>query len=131
MNMKKKTALVDQTEGGEGCQQMAFAGVFDYDVDFTTSRTTPQQISDLLMHGSVNAVPLRELERLSGLDGRMIRRMIQVERKAGACICVNNHDGYYLAASEAERETYARSLFARAREVAATAAAIAAAEVGK
>ena len=129
--IKKKTALADQTEGGEGCRQMAFAGVFDYDVDFTTSRTTPQQISDLLMHGSVNAIPLRELQRLTGLDGRIIRRKIQQERKDGFCICVNNRDGYFLADSEAERETCPRSMFARAREVAQTASAIAAAEVGK
>ena len=128
---KKKTALVDQTEGGEGCQQMAFAGVFGYDSDFITGRTDPQGISDYLMHGAVNAVPLRELERVTGLDGRIIRRMIQKERAAGACICVDNKTGYFLADSEAEREACARSMFERAREVAATAAAIAAAEVGK
>lgn len=128
MNRTKKTALADQTEGGEGCQQMAFAD-FGYDNNFTTSRTAPQQISDLLMHGSVNAIPLRELQRLTGLDGRIIRRKIQQERKDGFCICVNNRDGYFLADSEAEREACARSMFERAREVAATASAIAAAEV--
>lgn len=128
MNRTKKTAPVDQTEGGEGCQQLAFSD-FGYDRDFSTSQTTPQQISDLLMHGSVNAIPLRELQRLTGLDGRIIRRKIQQERKDGFCICVNNRDGYFLADSEAERETCARSMFARAREVAQTAAAIAAAEV--
>lgn len=128
MNRTKKTALAEQTEGGEGCQQMAFAD-FGYDKYFTTSRTAPQQISDLLMHGSVNAIPLRELQRLTGLDGRIIRRKIQQERKDGFCICVNNRDGYFLADSEAEREICARSMFARAREVAQTASAIAAAEV--
>ena len=126
--IKKKTALADQTEGGEGCQQLAFSD-FGYDRDFSTPRTTPQQISDYLLRGSVHAVPLRELERLTGLDGRIIRRKIQQERKDGFCICVNNRDGYFLADSEAERETCARSMFARAREVAQTAAAIAAAEV--
>lgn len=130
MNRTKKTALADQTEGGEGCQQMAFAD-FGYDKYFTTSRTAPQRISDLLMHGSVNSLPLKELKRLTGLDGRIVRRMIQRERAAGACICVDNKTGYFLADSEAEREACARSMFARAHEVAQTAAAIAAAEVGK
>ena len=130
MNRTKKTALAEQTEGGEGCQQLAFSD-FGYDRDFSTSRTTPQQISDYLLRGSVHAVPLRELERLTGLAGRVIRRKIQQERKDGSCICVNNVDGYFLAGDETEREACARSMFERAREVAATAAAIAAAEVGK
>ena len=108
---------------------MAFAGVFDYDVDFTTSRTTPQQISDLLMHGSVNAIPLRELERLTGLDGRIIRRMIQKERAAGACICCDNKVGYFLAEDEAERAMCVRSMRHRALEVMRTASAIENAEV--
>ena len=130
MNGTKRAAPADQTEGGEGCQQLAFSD-FGYDRDFSTSRTTPQQISDYLLRGSVHAVPLRELERLTGLDGRVIRRMIQRERAAGVCICVDNKTGYFLACSETEREACARSMFERAREVAATAAAIAAAEVGK
>ena len=129
MNRTKKTALAEQTEGGEGCQQMAFADVFGYDRDFTTGRTDPQLISDFLMHGSANAVPLRELCRLTGLDGRTVRRRIQIERANGACICCDNRNGYFLADSEAEREVCARSMLARAHEVAQTAAAIAAAEV--
>ncbi len=128
MNRTKKTALADQTEGGEGCQQMAFA-YFGYDINFTTSRTTPQQISDLLMHGSVNAISLRELERLTGLDGRIIRRMIQKERAAGACICCDNKVGYFLAEDEAERAMCVRSMRHRALEVMRTASAIENAEV--
>lgn len=127
---KKKAAPVDQTEGGNG-EQIVMDGFVIPGADFITGRTDPQGISDYLMHGAVNAVPLRELERLTGLDGRIIRRKIQKERKDGFCICVNNRDGYFLADSEAERETCARSMFARAREVAQTASAIAAAEVGK
>lgn len=129
MNRTKKTALVDQTEGGEGCQQMAFAGVFGYDSDFITGRTDPQGISDYLMHGAVNAVPLRELERLTGLDGRIIRRMIQKERAAGACICCDNKVGYFLAEDEAERAMCVRSMRHRALEVMRTANAIENAEV--
>lgn len=129
MNGTKRAAPADQTEGGEGCQQMAFAGVFGYDSDFITGRTDPQLISDFLMHGSVNAVPLRELERMTGLDGRVIRRKIQQERKDGSCICVNNMDGYFLAATETEREMCVRSMRHRGLEVIRTAQAIAAAEV--
>lgn len=128
MNSAKKAALVDQTVGGNG-EQIVLEGFSIPGADFTTGRTAPQQISDLLMHGSVNSLPLKELERLTGLDSRVVRLKIQRERAAGACICVDNKTGYFLADSEAEREACARSMFGRAREVAATAAAIAAAEV--
>lgn len=128
MNRTKKTAPVDQTEGGEG-EQFVMEGFAIPEPDFTTGRTDPQLISDFLMHGSVNAVPLRELERLTGLDGRIIRRMIQKERAAGACICCDNKVGYFLAEDEAERAMCVRSMRHRALEVMRTASAIENAEV--
>ena len=130
MNRTKKAAPVDQTEGGNG-EQIVMDGFVIPGADFTTGRTELQRISDFLMHGSVNAVPLRELELMTGLDGRTIRRMIQVERKDGSCICVNNMDGYFLAATETEREMCVRSMRHRGLEVIRTAQAIAAAEVGQ
>ena len=108
---------------------MALADVFGYDRDFITGRTDPQLISDFLLHGAVNAVPLRELCRLTGLDSRVVRLKIQRERKNGSCICVNNVDGYFLAETETEREMCVRSMRHRAFEVMRTAVAIAAAEV--
>ncbi len=86
-------------------------------------------ISSLLLRGSANAVPLQHLQRMTGLDERVIRRMIWHERQGGACICVNCRDGYFLAVSEAEREACVRSMLHRSEEIRRTAEAIAAAEV--
>lgn len=129
MNRTKKAAPVDQTEGGEGCQQMAFAGVFGYDSDFITGRTDPQGISDYLMHGAVNAVPLRELCRLTGLDERAVRVKIHKERLAGVPILSNCRTGYYLAGTNAEKDRCVKSMLHRAAEIAKAASAIEAAEV--
>ena len=81
-------------------------------------------IAGLLLHGEANALTLEVLETLTGLDRRMIRRRIQLERQAGACICVNNRDGYFLAETEAERTRCVASMRRRAAEVYKTAAAI-------
>jgi len=81
-------------------------------------------IAALLLRGEANALPLGELERITGLDRRMIRRRIQLERQAGACICVNCKDGYYLAETEAERARCVASMRRRAAEVYRTADAI-------
>lgn len=86
-------------------------------------------IAPLLLHGESNAIPLGALETLTGLDRRMIRRRIQLERQAGACICVNCKDGYYLAETEAERARCVASMRRRAAEVYRTADAIEAAVI--
>ena len=38
-----------------------------------------RKIADLLSHGRENAIPRRELERLTGLDGRTVRLMSGVK----------------------------------------------------
>lgn len=81
-------------------------------------------IAGLLLHGESHALPLGELERITGLDRRTIRRQIQSERQAGACICVNNRDGYYLAEDEVERARCVASMRRRAAETYRTADAI-------
>lgn len=81
-------------------------------------------IAGLLLHGEANALTLEVLEMLTGLDRRVIRRRIQLERQAGACICVNNRDGYFLAENEAERTRCVASMRRRAAEVYRTADAI-------
>lgn len=42
-----------------------------------------RKVADLLGHGRENAIPRRELERLTGLDGRTVRLMIERERREG------------------------------------------------
>ena len=75
------------------------------------------QIADLLPHGQANAVPLRSLISLTGLDGRKIRLMIARERMEGVPIVSDNSNGYYLAESRAERENFCRSMRHRAQEI--------------
>ena len=81
-------------------------------------------IAALLLHGEANALTLEVLETLTGLDRRLIRRRIQLERQAGACICVNNRDGYFLADNEAERARCVASMRRRAAETFRTTDAI-------
>lgn len=86
------------------------------------------KISAFLSHGQENAIPRRELEKLTGMDGRTVRLMIEQERRAGTPICTNNLTGYYLPATEEERTACVRSMRHRAGEIMKTARAIEQAE---
>ena len=81
-------------------------------------------IADLLLPGRENAIPRRELERLTGLDGRTVRLMIERERREGRPILADNAKGYYLPATEHERAACVRSMRHRAAEILAAARAI-------
>lgn len=130
MSETKKPLPVYKTSSGEG-GQLSFGEVRLPDTYSIESQPCVQDasISALLLRGSSNAIPLQHFQTMTGLDGRVIRRLIQRERQAGMCICANNRDGYFLAESEAERDACVRSMYARAREVEQTAQAIARAEV--
>ena len=86
------------------------------------------KISAFLSHGQENAIPRRELEKLTGMDGRTVRLMIEQERRGGTPICTNNLTGYYLQATEEERTACVRSMRHRAGEIMKTARAIEQAE---
>lgn len=77
----------------------------------------PVKIIDLLSHGQANAVPLRDLEGMTGLDGRTVRAMISAERRAGSAILSDNATGYYLPANEEEKARFVRSMRHRAGEI--------------
>ena len=49
-----------------------------------------RKVADLLSHGRENAIPRRELEKLTGLDGRTVRLMIERERREGRPILADN-----------------------------------------
>ncbi len=98
-----------------------------YDNFTTTPGACQFAIADFLSCGEKNAVPLRYLTQITGLDGRIVRRKIQAERLNGTPICSNNIAGYYLPANDAERQRCIRSMRHRAAEIARTARAIAAA----
>ena len=93
--------------------------------DFTTSTTQAQaKIADLLLPGRENAIPRRDLEAITGLDGRTIRLMIERERRRGTLILSDNHHGYFLSDDPAEAQRFARSMRHRAGEILRTARAI-------
>ena len=97
--------------------------------NFTTAAAGRQiKIADYLSHGQENAIPRRELERLTSMDGRTVRLMIERERRAGTPICADNLSGYYLPATEDERAACVRSMRHRAGEIMRTARAIEQAE---
>lgn len=75
------------------------------------------KIADLLRYGQANAVPLRDLAGITGLDGRVVRAMIAAERRAGAAILSNNQTGYYLPANVEEKARFIRSMRHRAQEI--------------
>ena len=82
------------------------------------------KIADLLRYGQANAVPLRDLAGITGLDGRTVRAMISAERRAGAAILSNNQTGYYLPAYEEEKARFVRSMRHRAKEILCAADAV-------
>lgn len=84
-----------------------------------------RKIAALLSHGRENAIPRLELEKLTGLDGRTVRLMIERERREGMPILADNATGYYLLpATEHERAACVRSMLHRADEIRKTAEAI-------
>lgn len=79
------------------------------------------KIASLLCIGQENAIPRRELERMTGLNGRKVRLLIEAERRSGTPILSDNIRGYYLPRNELERATCVRSLRHRARQIMITA----------
>ena len=103
----------------------AFFGATPSTVQSTTPAGAGQRsIADLLGVGRENAITRRDLERLTGLDGRSVRLLIERERRAGTPILADNASGYYLPASDDERAECVRSLRHRAGEIMATARAL-------
>ena len=98
--------------------------------NFTTAAAGRQiKIADYLSHGQENAIPRRELERLTSVDGRTVRLMIERERRSGTPICADCSTGYYLPATEEEKAACVRSMLHRSEEIRRTAEAIERAEV--
>lgn len=101
-------------------------------VNPTVQSTTPapagqRSIADLLGVGRENAIPRRDLERLTGLAPREVSLAVERERRSGVPILADG-SGYYLPASHDERAACVRSLRHRAREILITARSIERAE---
>ena len=88
--------------------------------DFDCNSLAPRgqwQIADLLPYGQANAVPLRSLVSMTGLDRRKVRLMISRERMKGVPIVSDNANGYFIAETQTERESFYRSMRHRAQEI--------------
>ena len=82
------------------------------------------KISDYLSPGQQNAVSLRRLTAMVGENPRIVRRMIESERRRGVPILSDNLRGYFLPATENERKRFVQSMRGRAMEILTTAAAV-------
>ncbi len=109
-------------------QQMAMDGFWGTTISEKQHTTGKAQIASLLSPGQENAVPLRELESLTGYDSRTIRIMIQRERLNGTPILSDNLSGYFLPATLDEQRRCIRSMRHRAEEIRKVAEAIEKAE---
>lgn len=116
------TAATVEQAGTETAAYGRAAISFDYSITATPDRQL--KVSAFLSYGQGNAVPLRQLVSITGLDGRSVRLMIQAERLAGVPILADNSTGYYLPENEGERERFVRSMRHRAGEIMRVAKAI-------
>ena len=124
MNTKEKapTSAATLTEAAETATCDGAAISYDH---FTTAAAGRQRkVSGFLSHGRENAVPLRHLEKMANMPGRVVRRMIEAERRSGTVIASDNQHGYWLTDDPAEAERFSRSMEHRAREILRTARAI-------
>ncbi len=84
----------------------------------------PFMVSDFLLAGEMNALPMRHLKSILHCDSRTIRLMIEEERRQGVLILSNNISGYYLAENEDEIKRFTRSMRHRVDEIIKTVEAI-------
>lgn len=64
--------------------------------------------------GKENGIHLQELEKITGLDNRALRKVIEVIRRNGVCVC-SDENGYYLPANADELERYIKRVSKTAR----------------
>jgi len=81
-------------------------------------------IAKLLHYGAENGVTLRDLENLTKLDSRTIRKQIEMERRAGVPILADCKSGYFLPGTEYEKARCVKSMRGRARAILRSAEAI-------
>lgn len=121
--MKKAAPDGANIESSSG-EQIALPGIRLSENDSTAKWTALQGISALLREGENNAIPLRHLETVTGLQERQIRSLIRRERLEGTPILANNRSGYYLPATDEERAACVSSMRHRAAEIQRAADAI-------
>lgn len=114
----KKTTSTGFAEPVEATGQGDFSGYSNPTNNSITKAAGVQvTISGFLHEGWENALPLRDLCQLTGMDGRQVRLVIQQERVKGVPILSDNQTGYYLPADEREVVEFVRSMRHRAGEI--------------
>lgn len=120
-NARPTAATVGQASGNAAS---------NFQTHFTVSGNGNQsEISGFLGKGKANAVSLRQLRLRTGLDERTIRQKITAERLKGIPILADNQTGYFLPATEEERNRCVQSMKHRAKEIYKAAHAIEAADI--
>lgn len=64
-----------------------------------------QSVLSCFKYGRANAIHMKDLQRYSGLDNRRLRKVIELIRRDGVCVC-SDEAGYYLPETAAELEKY-------------------------
>ena len=124
----KKMAHSSAATPEQAGRENHWKGAVSHQTNSTQGPGGQRKIADLLSYGQENAIPRRHLEKLTGLDGRTVRLMIERERHEGVPILADNVTGYYLPATEHERAACVRSMRHRAGEIMKSARAIERAE---
>lgn len=121
MRERKKNAALDAAniKGGNGKQNARRDEEPTRKNNSTPGGTCRVRIADLLHEGSANGLTLSDLERLTGLEGREIRRRINRERRGGILIMADNIHGYFLPESGDDVRRFIRSMSSRAKEIVA------------
>lgn len=81
------------------------------------SKPTNNTYSLVLSHfrkGRENGIHLQELEKITRLDNRTLRKVIEAIRRNGVCVC-SDENGYYLPANADELERYIKRVNKTAR----------------
>lgn len=73
-------------------------------------------IKDYIFKGEENAVSLSELCRITGLENRTLRLVIETERRNGTVIC-SSVNGYFYPETEQELQAYVHQERARASSI--------------
>ena len=113
---KEAARSVSGTQSGSG--QTFFEGFDLPDDEFITRQGTAQPgIERFLLHGRENALPISELQRLTELHPRQITKAVQDARRRGIPVLSTAFPGgYFIAATEEEKQSCIRSLKHRENE---------------
>ena len=122
-NKNKARSGAATPERAEGKRAIIGAAVNPAFQSTTRSPAGQRRVADFLSRGRENAIPRRDLERLTKLAPREVSLAVERERRAGVPILADGR-GYFLPVSEEERAECVRSLRHRAGEILTTARAV-------